>query len=214
MFVADWMTKQVVTVAPDDSISHAMHQMLERGVKHLPVVRDGAVVGVISDRDIRAYTPSKATTLDVYEINYLLAKAKVKDAMGAQLTTTSPDTPIEEAALTLLENDIGCLPVVEGGVLVGIISDQDFFRALVDITGVRHGGHRVCVTVADVPGSIRQVGDLIRSHGFRLQGILTSYEKVPKGSRSVVIRTGAEGDFEAMRAALEKAYSSVRIKRG
>lgn len=214
MFVADWMTRQVVTVVPDDSVARAMHLMLERGVKHLPVVRDGAVVGVISDRDIRAYTPSKATALDIYEINYLLAKAKVKDAMGVRLKTTTPETPIEEAALLLLENGIGCLPVVEGGVLVGIISDQDFFRALVDITGARHGGHRVCITVADRPGSIREVTDLIRGHGFNLQGILTSYEKVPQGSRSVVIRTGTEGDFEAMRADLERTDSSVRIKKG
>jgi len=214
MFVADWMTRQVVTVVPNDSVARAMHLMLERGVKHLPVVHDGAVVGVISDRDIRAYTPSKATSLDIYEINYLLAKANVKDAMGARLTTTTPETPIEEAALTLHENAIGCLPVVEGGVLVGIISDQDFFRALVDITGVRHGGHRVCVTVADRAGSIRAVTDIIRSRGFGLHGILTSYEKVPKGSRSVVIRTDTRGDFEALRADLLKDYPSLRIRKG
>ena len=214
MFVADWMTRQVVTVVPDDSVARAMHLMLERGVKHLPVVRDGAVVGVISDRDIRAYTPSKATALDIYEINYLLAKATVKDARGARLTTTTPDTPIETAALALLENAIGCLPVVEGGVLIGIIADEDIFRALVDITGVRHGGHRVCLTVADRPGSIREVTDLIRSHGFHLHGILTSYEKMPQGSRRVVIRTGTEGDFNALRAELEKAYASVRITSG
>lgn len=214
MFVSNWMTRQVVTVVPDDSITHAMRLMIERGVKHLPVVRDGAVVGVISDRDIRAYTPSKATALDVYEINYLLAKAQVKDAMGARLSTTAPDTPIEVAALMLLENRIGCLPVLEGGVLVGIISDQDFFRALVDITGVRHAGHRVCLTIADRPGSIREVTDIIRSHGFSLHGILTSYEKVPKGSRAVVIRTGTDGDFEALRAELEAAYKTVRISKG
>jgi acetoin utilization protein AcuB len=204
----------VVTVVPGDTVSHAMHLMLERKLKHLPVVRDGSVVGVISDRDIRAYTPSKATALDVYEINYLLARATVRDAMTPRLTTTTPDTPIEEAALKLLENDIGCLPVVEGDVLVGIISDQDIFRALVDITGVRHGGHRICLTVADVPGSIREVADLIRRHGFQLHGILTSYEKVPKGSRSVVVRTGTAGDFDAMRAELAAAYPSLRIKKG
>ena len=157
--------------------------MNEREVKHLPVVRDGAVVGVISDRDIRAYTPSTATALDVYEINYLLARATVKEAMGAKLITTTPDTPVEAAALALLEGDIGCLPVLEGGVLVGIISDQDIFRALVDISGVRHGGHRICVTVADRPGTIREVTDLVRSSGFHLQAILSSYEGVPKGCR-------------------------------
>ena len=214
MFVADWMTRKVVTVAPDDSVSHAMHEMREHGIKHLPVVRGGEVLGVISDRDIRAYTPSKATALDVHEINYLLSKATVKEAMGARLTTTTPDTPIEAAALTLLENGIGCLPVVEGDVLVGIIADEDIFRALVDITGARHGGHRVCVTVADRPGTIREVTDIVRSSGFHLQAILSSYEGVPKGSRRVVIRTSSEGDFDALRAALEPAYPSLRITRG
>lgn len=214
MFVADWMTRQVVTVGPDESVSRAMHLMKERGIKHLPVVKDGRLVGVISDRDIKAYCPSRATSLDVYEINYLLAKAKVNEAMSSRLTTTTPDTPVEEAALTMLEGDVGCLPVLEGDLLIGIISDRDIFRSLVDITGVRHGGHRVCLTIEDRPGSIREVTDLIRSHGFRLHGILTSYEKVPQGSRRVVIRTGAEGDFAAMRADLERAYSFVRIKKG
>jgi len=211
MFVADWMTRQVVTVAPDDSISHAMHAMRERGIKHLPVVRDGALLGVISDRDIKAYSPSKGTSLDVYEINYLLAKARVKDAMGARLTTTTPETPIEEAALVLCEMNIGCLPVVEGDVLVGIISDRDIFRALVDITGVRHGGNRICVTIKDEPGSIRPVTDIVRSRGFQLRGLLSSYEGVPKGLRRLVIRTDSGGDFPSLRADLEAAYTAVRI---
>lgn len=214
MFVADWMTREVVTVGPDDSVAHAMHAMREKRIKHLPVLRDGKIVGVISDRDIKAFCPSKATALDVYEINYLLAKATVKEAMGAQLTTTTPDAPVEGAALVMLEGNIGCLPVLEGEKLVGIISDRDIFRALVDITGVRHPGHRVCLVVPDRPGSIREVADRIRSHGFSLSGILTSYEKVPPGSRRVVIRTGAAGNFDAMRADLEKAYSAVDIRKG
>jgi len=214
MFVADWMTKQVVTVVPDDSVSHAMHAMRERGIKHLPVVRDGAVLGIISDRDIKTYSPSAATGLDIYEMNYLLAKATVRDAMGKTLTTTTADTPVEEAALVMYENNIGCLPVVEGDVLVGIITDRDIFRALVDITGVRHGGHRICVTIADSPGTIREVADIVRRHGFSLRGILSSYEGVPQGLRRLVIRTSVEGDFAGLRADLEAAYKVVRINKG
>jgi len=214
MFVADWMTKQVITIGADESVSHAMRLMKDRGIKHLPVVGPRGVVGVISDRDIRAYTPSKATALDVYEINYLLAKATVKEAMGAKLKTTTPETPVEEAALLLLEGDIGCLPVLEGESLVGIISDRDIFRALVDITGVRHGGHRVCVTVTDAPGSIREVADTVRRHGFHLHGMLTSYEGVPQGQRRVVIRTDTAGDFDALAAELQAAHSFVRITKG
>jgi acetoin utilization protein AcuB len=190
-----------------------MHLMRDRGIKHLPVLRDGELLGVLSDRDIRAFAPSKATALDVYEINYLLAKATVKDAMGAGLATTAPDTPVEEAALQMLDRNIGCLPVLEGDLLMGIISDRDIFRALVDITGVRHGGNRICVTVADLPGTIREVTDVVRRHGFHLHGLLSSYEGVPKGSRRVVIRTGVEGDFEALAAELGKAYRSVRFTR-
>ncbi|MHB8835295.1 MAG: CBS and ACT domain-containing protein [Candidatus Methylomirabilia bacterium] len=214
MFVADWMTRQVVTVGPDESVARAMHLMKEKGIKHLPVMGDGRLVGVISDRDINAYAPSKATSLDVFEINYLLAKAKVKDAMGAHLTTTTPETPVEAAALVMLDNNIGCLPVLEGGALVGIISDRDIFRSLVDISGVRHGGHRISLTVEDRPGTIREVTDLVRSSGFHLQGILSSYEGVAKGSRRVVVRTTKEGDFEALRGALEAACRDVRITKG
>lgn len=214
MFVADWMTRQVITVGPADSVSHAMLVMKEKRIKHLPVVVNGALLGVLSDRDIKAYTPSKATALDVYEINYLLARAAVKEAMGSRLVTTTPEAPVEEAALLMLENDIGCLPVLEGDVLVGIISDRDIFRSLVDITGVRYGGHRICITVADQPGTIRDVADIVRRHRFRLRSILSSHEGVPKGSRRVVIRTSDEGDFEPLRLELEGAYGSVRIRKG
>ena len=114
----------------------------------------------------------------------------------------------------MLEGNIGCLPVLEGEELVGIISDRDIFRALVDITGVRHPGHRICLTVPDRPGSIREVADRVRSHGFSLLGILSSYEKVPEGSRRVVIRTGSAGDLEAMRADLTQAYPGIDIRKG
>jgi acetoin utilization protein AcuB len=214
MFVSDWMTRQVVTIGPDESVSHAMRLMKDRGIKHLPVVDGGRLTGVISDRDIKAYAPSKATSLDVYEINYLLAKATVKEAMGATLTTTTPEAPVEEAALVMLDGNIGCLPVLKGDALVGIISDRDIFRALVDISGVRHRGHRICVTVPDRPGTIREFADIVRRHGFHLQGLLTSYEGVPAGSRRVVMRTSIEGDFEALRAELEGAYAAVSIRKG
>jgi acetoin utilization protein AcuB len=166
---------------------------------------------MISDRDVKEYTPSKATSLDVYELHYLLARARVREAMTAEVLTAAPDTPVEEAALTLLERNIGCLPVVEEGALVGIISDRDIFRALVDISGVRHGGHRISLTVADTPGTIREVTDLVRRHGFRLQGLLTSYEGVPAGMRRVVVRTSGGTGCEALRDELAAGHKDVRV---
>ena len=214
MFVSDWMTKKVYTVGPDDYLSDAITLMREKGIKHLPVVKGGRVKGIISDRDIKEYTPSKATTLDIYELHYLLANMKIKELMRTKVTTTESDTPVEEAAMIMLDQNICCLPVVDNGSLVGIISDKDIFHAMVDITGVRHGGHRICVTVEDRPGSIREVADIIRKHGFHLHGILTSYEGVKEGFRKVVLRTTEMGDFKGLKQDLIDNYRNVQIRKG
>ena len=134
--------------------------------------------------------------------------------MKTKVVTTTPDTPIEEAALVMLDRGIGCLPVLEGGNLVGVISDRDIYRALVDITGVRHGGHRICVIVEDRPGSIREVADIIRNSGFHLQGVLTSYEGMREGYRKVVIRTTGKGDFPSLKAMIERSFRVCDIRKG
>ena len=197
MFVADWMTTKVFTLAPDSSVLEAMDLIRARKIKHIPVLKGERIVGIVSDTDIRAYGPTAATTLDVYELHYLLAKLKVEQIMKRAVVSAGPDMPIEEAAMLLCDRDIGSLPIVDGGRLVGILSDRDIFRALVDISGARHGGHRVNILLDDRPGSIREIADIIRKHGFSIVGILTSYEKVPEGRRNLVIRMRGEGDFAA-----------------
>jgi len=214
MYVSDWMTKKIFSIEPDDFLSDAIYLMRERGVKHVPVVVGGKLKGIISDRDIKEYSPSKATSLDIYELHYLLAKTRIKEIAKTKVITTTPHTPVEEAAMVMLDNKIGCLPVLHDGMLVGIISDKDIYRALVDITGVRHGGNRICVTIEDSPGSIKDVADLIRKHNFRLQGILTSYEGVKEGYRRVVIRTKGKGDFSRLKAEIENTYRSCDIRKG
>jgi len=214
MFVSDWMTKKVFVVAPDDSISDAVSLMKEKRIKHLPVVKDDKLKGIISDRDIKAYTPSKATALDIFELHYLLAKTNVKEAMKVKVITTSPDTPVEEAAMVMHDENIGSLPVLQNGKLVGILSDRDIYQVLVDITGVRHGGNRIYVTVEDRPGSVREVADIIRKHGFSLQSVLTSYEGVREGYRDVVIRTKGKGDFKSLKAELGNNFRTIQITKG
>ncbi|MBS1115083.1 MAG: domain containing protein [Nitrospirae bacterium] len=214
MFVSDWMTRKVITVSPEDSIAEASKLTKEKGIKHLPVVHGEKLKGILSDRDIKEYVPTKATSLDVYELHYLLAKTKVKEVMKTKVYTTTPDTPIEEAAMLMRDQKIGCLPVIENNRVVGIISDKDIFKVLVDITGVRHGGHRVSVTVEDRPGSVREVADIIRKHGFSLQSVLTSYERVDPGYRNVVIRAKGNGKFGSLKAELMGTYKGVKIKKG
>ena len=214
MYVSDWMTKKVFTVRVDDFLSDALSLMKEKGIKHVPVVKGGKLKGIVSDRDIKEYSPSKATSLDIYELHYLLAKTKMSEVMTTKVITTTADTPVEEAAMVLMDRGIGCLPVLDDGNLVGIISDKDIYRALVDITGVRHGGSRICVTIEDRAGSIKEVADVIRKHNFRLQGILTSYEGVKDGYRKVVIRTKGKGDFNGLKAEIGGMFKSCQIKKG
>ena len=150
----------------------------------------------------------------MYELHYLLAKAKAKEVMKSGVVTTSPGTPVEEAAMVMHDKEIGCLPVIDQGRLAGIISDMDIYRILIDITGVRHGGNRIYMTIEDRPGSIKDVADIIRKHGFSLQSVLTSYEGVIKGHRDIVIRTKGNGDFKHMKMELEGTFSNVSIMKG
>lgn len=210
MFVSDWMSTSVYTAHSDSPLSEAVKVMRERKIKHLPVVdKKNAVVGVLSDRDIKEYMPSKATTLDVYELHNVLLETKVTKVMKKKVLTAKPDLPIEEAAMIMYDNNIGCLPIVESGKLVGIISDRDLFRVLVDITGVRQGGNRFYVVMPDKPGVTGEVLDIVKKHGFRVDSVLTTYEGVEKGYKRVVVRTaGKEGDADAATSELSRLFGA------
>ena len=210
MFVTDWMSKNVYTVNSDSPLSEAVKILREKKIKHLPVVdKKHAVVGVLSDRDIKEYMPSKATTLDVFELHNVLLETKIAKVMKKQVFTAKPDLPIEEAAMLMYDKNIGCLPIVENNKLVGIISDRDLFRVLVDITGVRQGGDRFYVVMPDKLGVTGEVLDIIKKHGFRLDSVLTTYEGVQKGYKRVVVRTvGEKGNAEAANLELNRLFGS------
>jgi len=210
MFVSDWINTKVFTVSPDDNISLAIKLLKEKNIKHLPVIKENRkVVGILSDRDIKDYTPSKATTLDIHELHYVLFNTRVKEIMVKKVYTTTPRTPIEEAAMVMFDRNIGCLPVVEKDKLVGIISDRDIFRVLIDITGVRHGGNRFYLTIADKLGATKEVIDIVRTNGFIIDSVLTTYEGVEKGYKKVVVRTkGKEGDLKGATRAFESKYGN------
>ena len=131
MFVKDWMTASPISVDSKDSLMHARALMKRHTLRHLPVLSAGRVTGVISDRDLRDYTPSFCTALDVYEMHYMIAKLTVDDAMTAHPVTVSPELPIAAAGELMLKKKIGCLPVESGGMLVGILTESDLIRALV-----------------------------------------------------------------------------------
>ena len=210
MFVSDWMSTHVYTVSSDSPLSDAAKLLREKKIKHLPVVdKKNAVIGVLSDRDIKEYMPSKATTLDVFELHNVLLETKVSKVMKKKVFTAKPDLPIEKAAMLMYDNNIGCLPIVANNKLVGIISDRDLFRVLVDITGVRQGGERFYVVMPDKLGVTGEVLDIIKKHGFRLDSVLTTYEGVQKGYKRVVVRTaGEKGNVEAANLELNRLFGA------
>ena len=175
MPVKNWMTTDVVSVTPETSLLKVGKLMKDHHVRRLPVLDDaGRVVGIISDRDVRDASPSKATTLDMYEMHYLLAELKAKNIMTAKPITVKPTDTVEQAALIMLDNKVGGLPVVDdAGKLVGIISDHDVFKAMVDITGARLGGLQFAVELPDQPGTARPLFDLLRAHNARILSVLT-----------------------------------------
>jgi len=189
MLVKDWMTKDPITITDDTSMMKAIHLMKQNRFRRLPVLHEGHLVGIVSDRDLKEASPSKATTLDVHELYYLLAERLVKDIMTRDPITVSPEDTVEHAAQLMLENTISGLPAVDNkGDLVGIITQSDVFRAFMHITGILQGGVQFALRLEDRPGLIKEVVDLLRARGARFVSLLTSYASAQEGYRDIYIR--------------------------
>jgi len=204
MPVKDWMSQDLVTVDADTSIMKASRVMKQNNIQHLPVLNKGRLVGIVSDRDLKEATPSKATTLDIHEMYYLLDKVLVKSLMPKELHTIAPGDTVEKAAAVMLKHRISALPVVDDkGAMAGIITKGDIFRAFVSISGIHQGTLAMGFELPDQPGSIKTVTDVIRTHGGRIASILTGYEGAPEGFRQVFIRAKDIKDEKALVKELE-----------
>jgi acetoin utilization protein AcuB len=189
MLVREWMNSNPVTITDDTSMMKAIHLMKQNRFRRLPVLHNGELVGIITDRDLKEASPSKATTLDVHELYYLLAELHVKDIMTRNPLTVKAGETVERAAQLMLEHTISGMPVVDDkGKLVGIITQSDIFRAFMHITGVEQGGIQFAVRLEDKPGLIKEVVDLLRDKGARFVSLLSSYATSKEGFRDVYIR--------------------------
>jgi acetoin utilization protein AcuB len=189
MLVKDWMSKVVISVDVNDSMQDAMKLLKDHNIGMLPVMKRGKLVGVVTDRDLKRSSASDATTLEVHELLYLISKIKVKEIMTKDPVTVPPDFTIEETAERLLRHKISGAPVVDQeGEIVGTITKNDLFRALISLTGVGTRGIQFAFKLEDKPGSIKEVADVIRKYGGRMVSILSTYENVPKGYRKAYVR--------------------------
>lgn len=190
MLISHWMTKEVISVTPDTSILKASKLMKEHDIRRLPVLDDNMrVVGIVSDRDIKDASPSKATTLDMHELYYLLSELKIKDIMTANPVTVGPMDTVETVAILMEEGGFGGLPVVdEDRKLVGIITDHDVFKVLISITGARQGGMQLAFALPDQPGTMRPIFDVLRANHASIISILSCNDCEEAGSRQVFVR--------------------------
>ena len=189
MLVKNWMSKTVITADINDSMQDAVKLLKQNNISMLPVMKNGKLVGIVTDRDLKRASASDATTLEVHELLFLISKIKVKEIMTANPVSIPIDFTVEEAAEVLLEKNISGAPVVDKtGKVVGTITKGDMFRVLIALTGVGKRGIQFAFEVEDRPGSIRELTDVIRHYGGRMVSILSTYEHVRKGYRKVFIR--------------------------
>jgi len=134
--VKNWMTRDIVTIRPDTTLPEAHRLMMEKRIRRLPVVDQGQLVGIVTLGDVRGAEPSDATSLSIWELNYLLSQLRVKEIMTRNPITVSENATIARAALMMLEHKISGLPVVDdAGNLAGIITESDIFRLVVQSWG-------------------------------------------------------------------------------
>lgn len=208
MFVKDRMSHPVITVTPDTPIMEAREIMRRERIRRLPVVdREGNLAGIITEKDILNASPSAATTLSIWEVNYLLSKVKVEEVMTREVITATEDMPLEEAARLIADHKVGALPVVRGRKVVGIITESDLFRVFLELMGARVPGVRLTVCVPDVPGQLAILSQAIADVAGNIVSVST-FEGEESGTKCIVMKvTGVEE--EQVQKALAKVVPQI-----
>jgi len=187
MFVEQRMTANPITITSTSTIADASELMRTNKFRRLPVVDGGKLVGLITDRDLREVAPSPATTLSIFELNYLLAKMQIKDIMQKKVITIQADATVEEAALLLYNHRIGGLIVVDAaGAVIGVITETDIFKCFVDIMGLNEGKTRLTIDVTDKIGILNEITEVFSELSINISSMVTY--TLPDGKKEMVIR--------------------------
>jgi acetoin utilization protein AcuB len=165
MFVGERMSRPVITVAPETPVNDALAMFKKEHIRRAPVIKDGKLLGIVTENDLRNASTSPATTLSVWEMNYLISKVTVKQVMSKKVKTIDMDTPIEEAARIMTDSSIGGMPVTRDGKVVGMITETDLFKIFLELMGAREKGVRVSALVEDKPGQLALVSKKITEAG-------------------------------------------------
>ena len=192
MIVKEVMRTNVVFISSETKITESKNIMMENKFSKLPVVDYGKLVGIVTKNDLLKAEPSLATTLDMFEIGYLLSKLTVKKVMMTNVITVSPEEVVEEAARIMVDNEISCLPVVKDDALIGIITESDLFNLFTDMFGARQKGVRVVAFVDDKPGQLAKVTKEISDLNANIISAVTTKHDVDNRLCITLKATGIE----------------------
>lgn len=165
MLVGERMSRPVITVSPETPINDVLAMFRKEHIRRAPVIKNGKLVGIVSQTDLLNASPSPVTSLSVWEMNYLLSKVTVSRVMSKKVRTVDAGTPIEEAARVMADNKIGGLPVMSAGKLVGIITETDLFKVFLEMMGARQKATRITATIPDKRGTLAKLTKAVAGAG-------------------------------------------------
>ena len=208
MLVRKKMKTEVITITKDEPMTAAKKFLKEKNIRHLPVVEDKKLIGLVTNMDIRNAEGSPAPSLAIHELSYLLDKIRVDEIMTRHVITISPDISVEEAATLLHDNKIGCLPVVEDGTLVGMLTENDVMEMLIDVMGMKEKGSRMEIMVDDKPGALADLTRIIKEYNVNIISVVTDVAEEP--AKRLVVFKLKTFYFEPILKAMEAAGFNVR----
>jgi acetoin utilization protein AcuB len=186
-------------------IADALELMREKNINRVPVVKDGKLVGIVTERKVMEVSPSSATSLSVFEVNYLLSKTKVEQVMTKKVVTVSPDDLLEVAALKMRDNNVGGLPVVENGKVVGIITESNIFDAFIEIMGFREQGSRISILIQeDRPGVLAEMAKTIAACNINITRLAIYHDEI-------VLRVDTKEPEQLIQSLQEKGFQIASV---
>ncbi len=193
MNVGQRMTRNPITITSDTTVPEAQAIMRREKIKRLPVVdKNDKLIGIVTSLDLIHASPSSASSLDIYEMHYLLSKLKVEKVMTKNVITVTEDLPIEEAARIMADNQISGLPVVRGEVLIGIITQTDVFKLFIELFGARHKGLRLTLLLPEKKGELAKLSGAITKCGGNIISFATFEGEDPTNGYCVVKVSGVD----------------------
>lgn len=207
MLVGQVMARNVITVTPHTSHRDALELMRQHKIRRLPVLDGSRLVGIVSEKDLLTTAPSPATTLSIYEIYTLLDKLTLNKIMTHPVVTIGPDCPIQDAARIMTERKIGCLPIMRGDDLVGIVTETDIMKVLVSMLGGGEPGFHFTVRIKDEPGTLAHVADAVAKAGGNIISV-SSFRPTDGNLGEVVIKESG-ADEQKLRHAVREAGAEL-----